>query len=76
MNWKWRVAVALWLAAILSMFLPGVSEASVMDFGELRFRFSDMLTLVAVGFAWGDLRSWRKEVDRRLGQIEKSLEAE
>lgn len=76
MNWRWRIAVALWLAAVLSFFLPGVSEASVMDLGDLRFKLSDVLVLIAVGFAWGDMRQWRREVDRRLQKIESTLEAE
>jgi hypothetical protein len=56
------------------MFIPGVSEAFVMDVGDLRFRFSEVLTLIAVGFAWGDLRQWRSSADKRLEKIEKTLE--
>ena len=67
----WRLAVAFWAASLLSMLLPGISEASVFDLGEIRFRLSDVLTLAAVGFAWGDLKQWRVGVNKRLDDLEK-----
>jgi hypothetical protein len=73
-DWRWNLAGALWSAALISFFLPGVSNAAVAEFGDVRFSFSQALILFAVGLAWGDNRHWRATVDTRLNKIEMKLE--
>jgi hypothetical protein len=66
--------MALWVAAVLSFFVPGAADASVVELGDIRFNVSQVITLLAVGFAWGDLRQWRSASEKRLEKIEKKLE--
>jgi len=58
---------------ILALF-PVVATAEVVELGDIRINFSQMVILLAVGFAWGDMRQWRAGADKRLGDIEKKLD--
>lgn len=69
----WCLALSCWSAAVISLLLPGVSEASVVDVGDVRFKLSDVLVILGVAFAWGDMRQWRKGTDARIERIEEKL---
>ncbi len=69
-QWLWRGAQVFWMAAILSWTAPSVAQAAVLELDELKMSFSQMLTLLAVGAAWGDMRQWRAQVDKRLAKLE------
>jgi hypothetical protein len=69
-QWLWRCAQVFWMAAIISWAAPSVAQAAVVELDELRVSFSQMLTLFAIGLAWGDMRQWRTQVDKRLTKLE------
>jgi len=70
----WKVAMVAWATAILCTFVPDVATADVVEMGDIRFSFSQLAILLAIGFAWGDMRQWRAAADKRLEKIEKKLE--
>lgn len=61
----------LWLIALVLSAFPNVAKAQVVDIGDLRFNFSQVVILLAVGFAWGDMRQWRVSADERMKRLEK-----
>ena len=69
-NALWFLAQACWMSAVLSFFLPGVAKASVIDTGRFNVTFNELATLMAIGFAWGDMRQWRSQVEKRLEKLE------
>lgn len=69
-QWLWRWAQVFWMAAIISWTAPSVAQAAVVELDELKVSFSQMLTLFAIGLAWGDMRQWRSQVDKRLAKLE------
>ena len=67
----WRGATILWLMSLVLSVFPDVAKAEVIDIGDLRFNFSQVVILLAVGFAWGDMRQWRASADERMKRLEK-----
>lgn len=69
-NMLWRSAIAVWAMALVGCMVPGIAQADIVQFGDVRFTFSQTMTLFAIGLAWGDMRQWRVGVDRRLKELE------
>ena len=66
----WTIAKVAWLATLVSFLVPGVASANIVEVADMRFSFGEVGTLVAIGFAWGDMRQWRAEVEKRLAKLE------
>lgn len=66
----WTIAKVAWMATLVSFLVPGVASANIVEVADLRFSFGEVGTLVAIGFAWGDMRQWRAEVEKRLAKLE------
>ena len=69
-KYMWRAAQAFWIATLISWCAPSVANAAVIELDELKMSFSQMLTLFAIGLAWGDQRQWRVQVEKRLAKLE------
>ena len=69
-KYLWRAAQVFWIATLLSWCAPSVANAAVIELDELKMSFSQMLTLFAIGLAWGDQRQWRLQVEKRLTKLE------
>lgn len=71
-RWLWPAAVVCWLA---SGFATAFALDSVpVDIGDLRFNFGQLVLLLGLGFAWGDLKASNKARDERMDRIEKRLD--
>lgn len=66
----WRAAQVFWMAAVISWCAPEVANAAVVELDDIKMTFSQVLTLFAIGLAWGDQRQWRVQVEKRLTKLE------
>lgn len=72
-RWVWLTAQVLGVASVLAM-LVAPTYAAVDLGGELRFSLGQVLMVVAVGIAWGDMRrsvaTLKEDVKRLRDDIE------
>lgn len=66
----WWCARASWMAAVLSFFIPGAAHAAVVDAGHFSLSFNELAIIVAIGCAWGDMRSRITTMEKRIDRLE------
>lgn len=80
----WPMAVALWVAGMILLVLPGDAAAAGVAFGDVTFSFGQVCILLSVAAAWGDSRARHmshveetrrrfEAADERIERIEKHL---
>jgi len=69
----WRVAVVLFCVSLVTALTPSAAHA-VVSLGDIEITFTQLVFLLTIAAAWGDMRQQVKSIRERLDKVEERAE--